>query len=125
CATISKLISMKKRTVIKRHKSNYPSPISFMAGEVVSIGKYDEEYPGWVWITKTDGNEGWAPVQFLEIDSNKGVATENYNAVELNTYVGETLLIEQELNEWGWAKNSLGSFGWVPLETLNKNGVRS
>ena len=107
---------MKTITVIKSHKSSYPNPISFEKGDPLSVGRRDDEYDGWVRVTTMDGNEGWAPEQYVKLFSGQWVAIENYNAKELNTTVGEKLLILRELNEWAWVKNSDEMCGWIPLE---------
>ena len=108
---------MKTITVIKSHKSNYPNPISFEKGDLLSVGMHDDEYAGWVRVTTRDGNEGWAPEQYIELHSDQWVAIENYSAKELNTTVGEKLLVLHELNEWVWVQNSHDRYGWVPLKT--------
>ncbi|WP_330926739.1 SH3 domain-containing protein [Candidatus Sororendozoicomonas aggregata] len=108
---------MKILTVIKRHQSNYPHPISFKKGDILSVGRRDEEYEGWLRVTTKDGNEGWAPEQYINVRSRYGIAMENYCAKELDTYVGEQLLVLHELNEWVWVKNSNERCGWVPLKT--------
>ena len=116
---------MKYYKVTKAHKSHYPSPISFSTGEKVLIGIYDDEYSGWVRVVTSDNNEGWAPVQYLQIKENQGVAIRSYNAMELNTTTGEVVSVLHELNEWGWAKNASNIYGWVPLHTLKKLKVIS
>jgi SH3-like domain-containing protein len=106
--------------VIKRHKSNYHNPIRFEKGERVRTGKLDSEYPGWVRVITKNGNEGWAPVQYLSIseETTTGIAKSNYTAKELNTELNEELVIHLELNNWYWAENSEGDCGWVPRECI-------
>ena len=108
---------MKTITVIESHKSNYPHPISFEKGDLLSVGRRDDEYVGWVRVTTRDGNEGWAPEQYIKHHSGQWVAVESYSAKELDTTVGEKLLVLHELNKWAWVKNSEEICGWVPLET--------
>ena len=109
-----------KATIIKRHRSNYLNPISFKKGERVKTGKLDSEYQGWVKVITADGNEGWAPVQYLSIseETRTGRAVSNYTAKELNTELNEELVIHLELNDWCWAENSKGHCGWVPKECI-------
>lgn len=103
------------------HKSEYPHPICFEAGDQLQIGHEDDQYPGWLLVKTSDENEGWAPKDYIAVDpgnSNSGVALCTYTAFELNTFQGEALQVLKELNGWYWVKNSQGLFGWVPSETV-------
>ena len=105
------------------HHSTYPNPITFRAGERVTLGHRDDEYPGWIWTTTGDGNAGWAPEQLFEMAPDAaGVAREDYTARELNTVAGELVLPMRELNGWAWVRDLRGDSGWVPLETLVEPG---
>ena len=107
-----------KLIVVEEHKSNYPNPISFKKGESLIIGKKDTEFEDWIWVTTKDENQGWAPMQYLQIEEgNKAVAKQDYTAKELDTCLGDELFLHYELNEWGWVEKSDGSCGWVPMKT--------
>lgn len=108
-----------KLIVIEAHKSNFPHPISFKNGEWLRTGKRDTEFEGWIWVTTNVGNEGWAPLRYLQIEegTNRAVANRDYTARELDTRAGEELTLHYELDEWGWVENGDGSCGWVPLKT--------
>ncbi|MDJ0987573.1 MAG: SH3 domain-containing protein [Desulfobacterales bacterium] len=109
---------MMKLIVVEAHKSNYPDPIHFQKGDRLMIAKRDTEFKGWIWVTTKDGNQGWAPVQYLQIiDERKAVAKQNYTAVELDTCAGDELLLHDEVNGWGWVEKKDGSSGWVPMNT--------
>lgn len=107
-------------TVIKAHNSNYPNPITFEQGETLQLGKQDTEFKGWIRVTTNDGNEGWAPIQYLEFEpgASQGIAQCNYNANELNTRLSEPLLVIKELNGWYLVSNAQGQVGWVPVQTV-------
>ena len=109
--------------VRKAHKSNYPNPIFFNKGDLLNLGHLDTEFAGWIRTTTKDGNEGWAPVEYIEIGEcrTKGVAKCNYNAFELDVEVGESLTVLAELNEWVLAVNAQGNEGWVPLKNVRIN----
>jgi hypothetical protein len=110
--------NMMKLIVVKAHKSNYPNPISFQKGDSLIIEKKDTEFQNWMWVTTKDGNQGWAPVQYLQIiDEQKAVAGKDYTAIELDTGVGDELLLHYELNDWGWVEKKDGACGWVPMKT--------
>ena len=107
-----------KLIVIEEHRSNYPNPICFRMGEKLVVGEKDPDYPGWIRVTTRGNNQGWAPIQYLEFENkNTAVATQDYTAVELNTCIGDELILHFELNDWGWAEKKDGSCGWVPIKT--------
>lgn len=108
-----------KLVAVEAHRSNYPHPISFKKGEWLRTGRRDTEFEGWIWVTTDDGNEGWAPLRYLEMQegSDQTLAKRDYTARELDTGVGEELTLHYELDEWGWVEKRDGSCGWVPLKT--------
>ena len=108
-----------KLIALEEHKSNYPNPINFKEGECVVIGKKDSEFEGWIWVSTNSGNQGWAPIQYLQIREgfDKAIAKRDYTAKELNTYPGDELILHYKLNDWGWVEKNDGSCGWVPMKT--------
>jgi hypothetical protein len=107
-----------KLIVIEEHRSNYPNPIFFRKGEILVVGEKDPDYPGWIRVTTRGNYQGWAPIQYLEFeDENKAIAIQDYTAFELNTCIGDELILHFELNDWGWVENKDGSCGWVPIKT--------
>ena len=111
-----------KVIVIEEHISNYPNPIAFEQGETLQLGKQDIEFEGWIRVTTKDGNEGWAPIQYIEFEPGaaQGVAKCSYNANELNTKLSETLSVIKELNGWYLGSNAQGQVGWVPVQTVKR-----
>jgi len=108
-----------KLIAVVEHKSSHPHPISFKKGEYLVAGKKDTEFEGWIWVTTNDGNQDWAPMQYLHLKEGtvKAVARQDYSAKELDTCVGDKLTLHYELNDWGWVEKSDGSCGWVPMKT--------
>jgi uncharacterized protein YgiM (DUF1202 family) len=104
--------------VTAAHRTKYPNPIRFKAGEKVRVGKRDDEYPGWIWTTVASGASAWAPEELLTISGTEAVALVDYESTELNTEGGESVRVLFEMLAWAWVKNSAGREGWVPLETL-------
>ena len=104
------------------HTSNYPNPIGFRAGDHVVLGIRDVEYPGWIRVTTQDGNQGWAPIQYLQIGEvgKTSIAKQDYSARELDTRIGEQVILHSELTGWGWVENEHKECGWVPINTIKK-----
>lgn len=113
---------MQQYLVHRAHRSNYPNPIEFRQGDRLTLGKRDDEYPGWVWTITPDGNEGWAPLVLMDIaaDAIQAEATQDYTAVELNTEVGDIVDVQRQLHDWAWVVRADGEAGWVPCATLKK-----
>ena len=74
--------------VTAAHRTQYPKPISFKAGEKVRVGKRDDEYPGWIWTTVASGDSAWAPEELLTVSGTEAVALVDYESTELNTEAG-------------------------------------
>lgn len=108
-------------SVIYPHTSQSPDPICLQVGDFVQVGEMDAEYPGWVWVTTVDGNQGWAPIQYLEFHKYDGNVKilQSYTAKELTTKENEILMLHYELNQWGWMENEHQETGWVPMKTLS------
>jgi uncharacterized protein YgiM (DUF1202 family) len=106
-------------TVVIAHRSSFPNPICFSTGDAVEVGRRDEKYPGWIWVKVSSGKEGWAPETMIEIHtSNKARALSEYNARELDTFVGERISCLKEYGDWTWVENEDGETGWIPTETI-------
>lgn len=110
-----------KVVVTTSHRSKYPEPIGFAQGELVSItDRRDTEFPGWLWVKTADENEGWAPEEYLEIQTSvTAVAIKDYSAKELDTEEGEMIEPLHGLAGWIWSRNQSGDEGWVPAKTLS------
>lgn len=102
---------------IQAWKATYPDPLTLAAGECVQVGRGDDEWPGWIWCTDSDGKSGWAPESGLDIDesTHTAIARQDYTAQELSMEPGEHLVIEDVESGWAWVTNQVGQSGWVPL----------
>ncbi|EIK0774925.1 hypothetical protein LJT64_004651, partial [Vibrio alginolyticus] len=93
-------------------------------GDKVALGAIDDEFPNWIFITSSEGLQGWAPVQYIEkIEGiSEGVLRYDYDYdnVELNTVIGEKLSVQFELNEWYRVSRSTGEIGWVPVRSVQR-----
>ena len=109
--------------VTQDHRSEYPEPITFTKGTLLTVGeKYEgpEDWKDWL-LCSTPGQEsGWVPAQILEIISGSTArAREDYTARELDVQKGDRLLGSRVLNGWVWCDASADSeSGWVPLDKL-------
>lgn len=116
---------MKKQLiVIKRHISEYPNPIHFSAGDLLTVGeKYvgDEGWDNW-YLCSFNGLSGWVPKQVIElISETTGIAKENYSALELNVETQEHVIGYKEINGWVWCKKlDTGEQGWIPVLNLKE-----
>ena len=118
----TRLVNEMRVNVIEDYATPYPNPITFDAGEIVQIGKRDDEYTGWIWAKTKAGLEGWAPEQYLMVNYNSAEAktTKAYSAKELTIHVGEILKVHTELNEWYWVSNSADESGWIPAKKVKR-----
>ncbi len=103
---------------IQPWKVVYVDPIRGAAGDRLTLGRRDDEYPGWVWATAADGRVGWVPESWLRVEGERGVLLSGYTAAELPLEPGDVVSGELSLNGWLWAMNTTGEHGWVPLACL-------
>ncbi|MCS0038550.1 SH3 domain-containing protein, partial [Vibrio alginolyticus] len=106
----------------EKHVSEYPNPFYLKQGDKVALGAIDDEFPNWIFITSSEGMQGWAPVQYIEkIEGiSEGILRYDYDNVELNTVIGEKLSVQFELNEWYRVSRSTGEIGWVPVRSVQR-----
>ncbi len=106
---------------VKPYQSPYPQALVFPKGSHVKIVKTyqeDPQWPNWFWCVGQDNTKAWVPDQFLQIDGKKGILQREYDAIELSVQVGEKLIVNEEVNGFGWAQNIDGKWGWVPMRNL-------
>jgi hypothetical protein len=59
----------KRKARIKlEYNIEYPNPIQVAAGDKVSVGREDDEYPGWRWCQAADRRAGWIPASCVLSD---------------------------------------------------------
>ncbi len=113
--------------VIKEHVSNYPDPIQLNRGDFVTVLERYVGPEGWNnWmscISTKSGKKGWVPEQLIELESKteKGTATQDYNANELSVQPSELVKVIEKLNGWVWCQHSITQeLGWLPLNVLEE-----
>jgi len=109
---------------ISRVKSSYVTtltdPIVLKAGDVITLGPRDTEWPEFVWCTSAEGKSGWVADTVFERHGRIGIASRGYNSVELGATAGEVVTIAEEIGGWSWCTNEHGESGWVPDTHLSK-----
>jgi hypothetical protein len=111
---------MAQYRAIKPWAVHYPDPIRGAAGDRLTLGRRDDEYPGWVWATAADGRAGWVPESWLRVGGDVGVLLRDYTAAELALAPGDRVTGELVEGGWLWATAVDGQVGWVPLGCLIK-----
>ncbi|PWB72375.1 hypothetical protein C3F09_06760 [candidate division GN15 bacterium] len=131
--------------VIAPHIPKFTQFMKVKAGEIVTVGKEDDEYPGWLWCTDSRGLSNWVPKEFLKmVDASKpqGLRPTNesisnasidaapsavegraellvdYDATELTVQVGESVTVYGEQSGWLWCLTASGKWGWIPKECV-------
>lgn len=101
--------------VLRDYLTQYTNPIRFVVGEIVTVGKRDTEWPDFVWTTTTDGNTGWAPIDWLQpLGGGHASAVRDYSARELDADTGDSVTLLQTLGGWWWCRRGDGREGWIP-----------
>jgi hypothetical protein len=104
--------------VIKAHTTDFPNPLILKAGDILKTEPKKTEWPGWVWCTEKDGNSGWIPANYLEIENNTARMRCDYNATELTAQIGDILNVLDEESSWYWCVTPRGSKGWIPKDNV-------
>jgi hypothetical protein len=106
--------------IVRDYRTQYANRIGFAAGEIVTLGARDTEWPAFVWtVTPIDGNAGWAPFEWLRpLGDGRAEALRDYSAQELDVDAGDEVVLHAELGGWWWCEHADGRCGWVPTEHL-------
>lgn len=107
--------------VIVDYQTAHADPLTMHAGQVLTLGRTDAEWPGWVWCTDADGKGAWVPQAYLRAQGSRGTALCDYTSRELSVRAGELLTLQRAESGWWWATNGAGDSGWVPathVETI-------
>lgn len=96
------------------YEVQYPDPLRVIAGDPVSVGREDPEFPGWKWCKGPDGREGWVPIELLSNEGLDAVVLQDYSARELAVQPEELVVVEDARHNWLLVRNARGERGWIP-----------
>ena len=109
------------RTMVAKLAHQIPDrPLLQLAiGERVDVGDQDSEWPEFVFVTASHGNEG-VPARQLSATSGTAVVQTAYDTTELPTHTGDVLEVVAEdlTSDWHWCRARDDPEGWVPIKTL-------
>ena len=89
-------------------------PIKLTAGDEITTGVADRAWPGWVWATDNNGNDGYVPEEILEpLGEGRFAALEDYDPTVLTIKRGDQIESLRQIHGWHWCRNVRGEEGWV------------
>ena len=112
--------AIRKVRVVSPHVATYTDALKAKKGKLVTCGRRDDEWLGWIWCTAADGKSGWVPEAFLQIEGERGWMLRDYNASELTTLPGEILTVETEQSGWLLCVNAASQRGWIPKRNVEE-----
>ena len=106
--------------VIQSWHVSRPIVVELRAGEIVRIGRRNEQWAAWMWCTGSSGKGCWVPENYLTAhdDGLTGWLTRDYCSAELEIEAGEWLSLHLEEGGWWFACNASGASGWVPASHI-------
>ena len=104
--------------ILKEYAAQYTDPITVRAGDRVSVGVADPEFPGWRWCTGPDGRQGWVPELLLRLEGLGALMLEDYTARELSVPAGAEVAVHRVVAGWAWVTAQDGRSGWIPLSCI-------
>lgn len=109
---------MRRARVIAAHHAPDRPAIRIAAGDTVTLGDRDLDWPHFVWATLASGLGGWIPAAMFDAERGMATAVDDYDTRELDAEPGDILTLHHETADWWWAENVLGKTGWIPARNL-------
>ncbi|MFH1011635.1 MAG: SH3 domain-containing protein [bacterium] len=110
--------TIRKVRVVTAHIATYADTLRAKRGELLTCGRRDDEWPGWLWCTSAEGKSGWVPESYLRIAEARATVLRDYDASELTVSSGEILHVETEESGWLLCVNATGQRGWIPARSV-------
>lgn len=111
-------MSAQRARVTEVHRVPDRPAIRVQAGERVTLGDRDTEWPEFVWTALASGLGGWVPTALFDAERGQASALQDYDTKELDADPGDELVLHRELAGWWWAENARGESGWIPTRKL-------
>ena len=102
---------------IRAWRATYSPALAVTAGEPVTPGRVDNDYPGWQWVVNSGGLGGWVPADIVHGDR----ITDPFDTTELTVAPGEYLTSLNHRLGWTWCRATDGKEGWVPDHCLRSD----
>ena len=109
---------MRQARVISAHRAPDRPSIQVAAGDAVTLGERDSDWPQFVWTTLAQGLGGWIPAVLFDREVGEATALGDYDTRELHTEIGELVTLHHEQEGWWWAENARGESGWIPARAI-------
>ena len=109
---------MQRARVIAAHRAPDRPPINVSAGDTVTLGQRDSDWPQFVWTTLGQGPGGWIPAILFDREVGEATALGDYDTRELGTEIGELITVHYQQEGWWWAENAQGESGWIPARAI-------
>lgn len=89
-------------------------PIRLEPGDEVTVGVADHAWPGWVWATDRNDNDGYVPEEILEpLGEGRFAAITAYDPTVLTIKRGDRIESLRQIHGWHWCRNERDEEGWV------------
>ena len=101
------------------HEPPARPPLRVAVGERVHVGRRDDEWPAFVFVTAAGGS-GWVPARHIEA----GVVVAEYDTTELRATAGDVVevVVDDVESGWAWCRDVRGQEGWIPHRALGSVG---
>lgn len=111
-------MTAQRARVTEAHRAPDRPAMRMQAGERVTLGDRDSEWPEFVWTALASGLGGWVPSALFDAERGHASALQDYDTQELAADPGDELVLHNELAGWWWAENARGDTGWIPARKL-------